>query len=107
MTAPLAYVRLHGRNYDQWFQSEERDERYNYLYTKEEIERWSGRVENVAKKAEKTFVVTNNHYKGKAAVNALELKSLLTGKKVWVPEALQREYPELANVAKAMEKSLF
>jgi uncharacterized protein YecE (DUF72 family) len=99
VTSPIGYVRLHGRNYDQWFQSDNRDDRYNYLYTKDELERWSTRVQAVADKASKTFVVTNNHYKGKAAVNALELKSLLKRKKVKVPETLAKEYPQLSEIA--------
>ncbi len=99
VTAPVAYVRLHGRNYDQWFQSDNRDDRYNYLYTAKELQGWSERVQNIAGKAAQTFVVTNNHYKGKAAVNALELKSLLTGKKVKIPETLAKEYPQLRDIS--------
>jgi uncharacterized protein YecE (DUF72 family) len=37
VTAPLAYIRLHGRNYKKWFNSKNRDERYDYLYTPEEL----------------------------------------------------------------------
>jgi uncharacterized protein YecE (DUF72 family) len=100
VTAPLGYVRLHGRRYDQWFTASERGhERYNYLYPRDELERWGERVQHVAEKAEKTFVVTNNHYKGKAAANALELKQMLTGKKVRVPPLLTKEYPRLAEIA--------
>jgi len=40
VTAPLAYVRLHGRNYDQWFDSDSRNDRYNYLCTAPELEGW-------------------------------------------------------------------
>jgi uncharacterized protein YecE (DUF72 family) len=98
-TAPLAYVRLHGRNYREWFQSDNRDDRYNYLYTPKQLEPWKEKIERLAEKAEKTFAVTNNHYKGKAAVNALELKQMLTGKKVKAPPTLVEHYPELEKVA--------
>lgn len=94
-TAPVAYVRLHGRNYKEWFQSDNRDDRYNYLYTPQQLQPWKEKIERLGEKAEKTFAVTNNHYKGKAAVNALELKQMLTGKKVRSPETLVEHYPEL------------
>jgi uncharacterized protein YecE (DUF72 family) len=98
-TAPLAYVRLHGRNYKEWFQSDNRDDRYNYLYTPKQLEPWKEKIERLAEKVEKTFAVTNNHYKGKAAVNALELKQMLTGKKVKAPPMLVEHYPALGEVA--------
>lgn len=94
-TASVAYVRLHGRNYKEWFQSDNRDDRYNYLYTPQQLEPWKEKIERLGQKAEKTFAVTNNHYKGQAAVNALELKQMLTGKKVRAPETLVEHYPEL------------
>jgi uncharacterized protein YecE (DUF72 family) len=90
-------VRLHGRNYKDWFASEERNARYNYLYTHKELEGWAGRVKTVSENAKKTFVITNNHPDGKAAVSALELKSLLTGKKVKGPETLVEHYPQIAE----------
>ena len=33
VTSPIGYVRLHGRNYEQWFDSDSGNDRYNYLYT--------------------------------------------------------------------------
>jgi uncharacterized protein YecE (DUF72 family) len=96
-TAPLAYVRLHGRNYKEWFQSDNRDDRYNYLYPPQELEPWKEKIERLGQKAEKTFAITNNHYKGKAAVNALELKQMLTGKKLKAPDTLLEHYPELKD----------
>ena len=53
----------------------------------------------LGEKAEKTFAITNNHYKGKAAVNALELKGMLKGKKVKAPTTLVEHYPELRDFA--------
>jgi uncharacterized protein YecE (DUF72 family) len=97
VTSPIGYVRLHGRNYKEWFESDNRDDRYNYLYTVPEVKKWTERAKEVGEKAEKTFVVTNNHYKGKAAANALEIKSLLKGKKVKGPQTLVDEYPELED----------
>jgi uncharacterized protein YecE (DUF72 family) len=60
-------------------------------------------VTNIAGQTQKTFVVTNNHYKGQAAVNALELKEMLGGKKVKAPKTLVDHYPEqLKDIATAV-----
>src|SRR6266581_1543743 len=95
VTSGVGYVRLHGRNYDQWFDSDNRNDRYNYLYKPAELEKWKEKVEVIARKAETTYVIANNHFQAKAAVNALQLKHLLGGKKVPAPETLVRHYPEL------------
>jgi len=44
-------------------------------------------------------VITNNHYEGKAVVNALELIAALKGEKVKVPEPLREHYPGLEKIA--------
>lgn len=92
-TSTVGYIRLHGRNYKEWFDSDNRDDRYNYLYKPKELEGWVEMTKDIAAKTEKTFVVTNNHFKGQAAVNALELKSLLKGKPVKAPPSLVQAYP--------------
>ena len=105
VTAPLAYIRLHGRNYDQWFDSDNRDDRYNYLYNERELAGWKERIETVAARAETTYVITNNHFESKAGVNALELKAMLTGKRVPAPPTLVQKYPELRRFADPAEDS--
>jgi uncharacterized protein YecE (DUF72 family) len=101
-TAPVGYVRLHGRNYQEWF-SEREDrtgaERYNYLYSMEELQPWAERIQKVAANAQLTFVVTNNHFHGKAVTNALQLVHKLTGNPVKVPPPLLKRYPELQPIA--------
>jgi uncharacterized protein YecE (DUF72 family) len=101
-TSPIGYVRLHGRRYDTWFSDDATipsHERYNYLYATEELAPWAGRIQSVAERTRDVFVVTNNHYLGKAVVNALQLISLLKGLKVNVPESLRQHYPELEEIA--------
>ncbi len=101
-TAAVGYIRLHGRRYDTWFSDDPMtplEERYNYLYTPEELEPWAERIRHVAGRAGTTFVITNNHFQGKAIVNALQLISLLTGGKVKVPEPLRAHYPQLEAIA--------
>ncbi|HUA15247.1 MAG TPA: DUF72 domain-containing protein [Verrucomicrobiae bacterium] len=99
VTAPIAYVRLHGRNYSEWFDSDNRNDRYNYLYKERELEGWKQRIENVAARAQTTYVITNNHFESKAGVNALELKAMISGKRVPAPPTLIQKYPELRKFA--------
>ena len=99
VTSPLGYVRLHGRNYDQWFDAEESKDRYNYLYTAAQLDGWKEKITRISQKAATTYVITNNHYDAKAGVNALQLKNLLTGKRGKAPETLLQRYPELKQVA--------
>jgi uncharacterized protein YecE (DUF72 family) len=112
VTSPVGYIRLHGRRYDTWFSDDvgvPPAERYNYLYSQEELDPWAARIDKVAGKAGNTFVITNNHYQGKAVVNALQLIRLLTGEKVKVPETLRHHYPELEAIASeaSREPTLF
>ena len=77
-TSPLGYVRLHGRNYDSWWRENKYyGERYDYLYSVAELDPWIDRIKTVEHSAKDTYVVTNNHYIGKAVVNAFEISSIL------------------------------
>ena len=105
VTSGVGYVRLHGRNYEQWFDSDNRNDRYNYLYKPAELEKWKEKIEIIAHRAESTYVIANNHFQAKAAVNALELKHLLDGKKVRAPETLVEHYPELKEMVEIEDAS--
>jgi len=101
-TSPVGYVRLHGRRYDTWFSDDENlpsHERYNYLYSTEELKPWINRIEKLEESTREVFVITNNHYQGKAVVNALQLISILKPAKVKVPQPLLQNYPELESIA--------
>jgi len=99
-TAAVGYVRLHGRNYDQWFLADDRpEERYNYLYSLDELGPWATRIQSIAERADAVYVITNNHFRGKAVANALQLVNLLTGQPVRVPPTLLPHYPELEKIA--------
>jgi uncharacterized protein YecE (DUF72 family) len=98
-TSAIGYVRLHGRNYQQWFSKKaEVRARYDYLYSAQELEPWVDRIRTVAEDAQDTYVITNNHNPGKAVVNAFELKALLTGQPIDPPRELVERYPDLASV---------
>jgi len=90
VTGPVGYARLHGRNYEKWFAHEESWERYNYLYSEEELKPWVERIDQMAQRKE-TYVITNNHFRGQAVVNAGELERAL-GMEGRVPEQLGQLY---------------
>lgn len=99
-TGPTGYIRLHGRNRDDWFRNEAgRDERYNYLYSMDELAEWNERIDALRADSEVIYVITNNHYKGKAVCNALELAARSMGGLVPVPPVLLRTYPRLRAIA--------
>jgi uncharacterized protein YecE (DUF72 family) len=94
VTSPVGYIRVHGRNYSDWFRKGAGVEaRYDYLYSRNELEPWAARAKEVNSIAKETFVITNNHYKGKAAANAVMLKSLVSGSSSPAPASLIDEYP--------------
>lgn len=101
-TSPIAYFRFHGRNWEAWFaEGRPSHERYNYLYDREELNPWVDEMRAAASDPAVAAVIaiTNNHYRGQAAVNALQLKAWATGAPVRVPEPLKEAYPEaLAGV---------
>ncbi|HXH68602.1 MAG TPA: DUF72 domain-containing protein [Candidatus Limnocylindrales bacterium] len=104
-TSPVGYVRFHGRRYDTWFSDDPKlpaHERYNYLYSPDELIPWVKRIQEIQKHTSNTFVVTNNHYQGKAVVNALQLLSILKGTKLKVPDDLRPHYPQLDQIASEM-----
>jgi uncharacterized protein YecE (DUF72 family) len=95
VTSPVAYVRVHGRNFKEWFRKDAgRDARYDYLYTADELEPWAQRVERLADApgTPDVYVVTNNHFRGQAVANAKMLESLVTGRKVEAPPELVMRY---------------
>jgi uncharacterized protein YecE (DUF72 family) len=94
MSGPVGYVRLHGRNYEKWFAHGESWERYNYLYSNEELAPWSNRIRAMSEQKE-TYVITNNHFRGQAIVNAVELEASL-GMEAKMPPQLKGTYPERA-----------
>jgi len=92
MTSPVGYVRFHGRNYQKWFAHEESWERYDYLYPPSELKPWIEKVETMSSHGD-VFVIMNNHFRGQAVVNAIEVKQSL-GQPVQIPAQLAAAYPD-------------
>ena len=69
-TADHSFVRFHGRNTKDHYW-------YNYLYSKEELKPWVEKVSQIKQQTKVLRVYFNNHYGGKAVVNALEFKEMI------------------------------
>ena len=63
-----SFIRFHGRN---------TKHRYNYLYSKEELIPWVDKVKEITAKTNTLRIYFNNHYGGKAVINALQFKEML------------------------------
>ncbi len=100
VTAPVAYVRVHGRNWKDWFRKGAgRDARYDYLYSAGELEPWAGRIREMAssqvgEQEPDVYVVTNNHFRGQAVANAAMLESMVEGRRVEAPSGVVERYRE-------------
>jgi uncharacterized protein YecE (DUF72 family) len=99
-TSPIGYVRLHGRNYQNWFRDKAPPhERYNYLYSLDELDPWLVRIKQVTKQTRETYVITNNHFRGQGVVNAIEINAALEEEPQPAPEPLFKVYPRLSDSA--------
>lgn len=94
-TADPGYVRFHGRNYQKWWHHEHPDERYDYLYTEEELQEWVPRLQSLENSVNTVYVSMNNHRRGQAVVNGRMLRDLL-----------ERAAPEMGPVTLTEEVSL-
>jgi uncharacterized protein YecE (DUF72 family) len=93
------YMRLHGRNAAEWWHHEHRDDRYNYLYSKDELKEFAEDAGAAKELVKKSYLYTNNHFAAKSVVNAVMLKAQL-GEPIegeYPPELVAR-YPELRDL---------
>ena len=94
------YIRLHGRNAKNWFRKDAgRDARYDYLYSRKELEEWSKRAGEMIGKVGSLFIITNNHFQGQALANGLQLRSMLEGGTIEAPASLLRSFAFLKDIA--------
>jgi uncharacterized protein YecE (DUF72 family) len=105
VTAPLAYFRFHGRNTEKWFgPNTSNEERYNYLYGAPELDPWMARIRRAAENAPGgVYAILNNHFRGQAVANALELQAALLGETRDVPATLRAAYPSIQPITRPLE----
>ena len=90
-TAEPAYVRLHGRNAENWY-GQGMEPRYTYKYDRETIKSWVSKVKKIYLESGETFILFNNHPHGNAPVNANEFLEIL---REVMPDALPAPRPEM------------
>jgi uncharacterized protein YecE (DUF72 family) len=99
------YMRLHGRNAEQWWSHDKAEDRYNYLYSAGELQEFVETIDAARSIVKKAYLYTNNHFSAKSVANAAMIKKQLG-------EPLEGEYsaeflaayPELAGAAKPVHK---
>jgi len=96
LTSAIGYVRLHGRNPQDWQREFGRTTKpaaaHDYLYSREELLEWKPRIEHIQQHAASTFVFANNDVGGKSVVNALELEMMLGDQRRLAPADLLRRF---------------
>lgn len=108
VTTRSAYFRLHGRNTTNWFrEGAGRDARYDYLYSVDEVAGLAQTASSMAEAADELIVIQNNHFRGKALANAIQMKHRLTGEIQPAPATLVDEYPGLADICRVIRNRLF
>ena len=101
------YLRLHGRNAAQWWKHDSSEDRYNYLYSPQELKPFAEAAEDASRKVKKAYLYANNHFSAKSVANAAILKHQLgqpvTGE---YPEAFVEAYPDLKGIVKLLPPPL-
>ena len=97
------YLRLHGRNAKEWWKHEKSEDRYNYLYSSDELEPIAEAVETASARVKKAYLYTNNHFSAKSVANAAVLKHKL-GQPLdgEYPEEFVDRYPDLKGIVKIL-----
>jgi uncharacterized protein YecE (DUF72 family) len=93
------YMRLHGRNAAQWWRHDKSEDRYNYLYSSEELREFADIAGAAQSLVKKSYLYTNNHFASKSVVNAVMLKAQL-GQPIdgEYPPPLVERYPEIREL---------
>jgi uncharacterized protein YecE (DUF72 family) len=76
VTAPITYLRLHGRDAKAYLTGKTVAQRFNYEYSEEELKGVAERVTKLSEKAEQVHVVFNNNSSNYAPVAARHLRQL-------------------------------
>jgi uncharacterized protein YecE (DUF72 family) len=98
------YLRLHGRKFEKWWRHEHRNDRYDYLYTPEELQPYAIRLKSVLenKEIQRAYIFFNNHPGAKAVANAVMMRAQLDiPVTTELPERLTEVYPELLTKPKS------
>src|SRR6185503_7744778 len=101
------YMRLHGRNAAQWWRHDKSEDRYDYLYSNDELKEFSETADAAKRLVKKLYLYANNHFSAKSVANAAMIKQQL-GEPIdgeYPPVFLER-YPELKGAVKVQSSLL-
>ena len=101
------YMRLHGRNAAKWWRHEKSEDRYDYLYSSDELKEFTETIDAARRIVKKAYLYTNNHFSAKSVINAAMIKHQL-GEPLegsYPPELIER-YPELSEILTPDRKNL-
>ena len=71
------YMRLHGRNAAAVVAARQVEDRYNYLYSADELKEFSETADAARRLVKKAYLYTNNHFSAKSVANAAMIKQQL------------------------------
>ena len=93
------YMRLHGRNAHNWWRHDKSEDRYNYLYSADELQEFSDTADAARRLVRRMYLYTNNHFSAKSVANAAMIKQRL-GEPLegTYPDTFVERYPELAGI---------
>ena len=102
------YMRLHGRNAAQWWKHDKSEDRYNYLYSANELKSFADTADAARRLVKKSYLYFNNHFASKAVVNAVMIKAQLGEPVAGVyPTAFVKTYPEAGGIVLTEESPEF
>jgi len=95
------YMRLHGRNAMNWWKHDKSEDRYDYLYSNDELKEFSETADAARRLVKKLYLYANNHFSAKSVANAAMIKQQL-GEPIdgEYPPAFLERYPELKGAVK-------
>ena len=70
-------MRLHGRNAAKWWRHDKSEDRYDYLYSDDELREFSETADAARHAREEAYLYTNNHFSAKSIANAAMIKQQL------------------------------
>jgi uncharacterized protein YecE (DUF72 family) len=96
---------FHGRNREKWRKHETAEERYDYLYSEDELEPLAERVREIAAAGEtKILIYFNNHVRGQAPANALMMaRQVGLPATATVNEEFVKAFPAIRDAVKTIE----
>lgn len=97
------YLRLHGRNAAQWWKHDKSEDRYNYLYSADELEPIVEAAAEASRDVKQAYLYANNHFSAKSVATAATIKAKL-GQELEgeYPEPFVQRYPDLKGLVRIL-----